>query len=113
MSVAWPSTRAPGSYVKRTIFVRRAIDHARALVLTAPKEQNKNSLNTAFGGSLDLSGQVVHAGEQAMILPGAPGQPNVVTISKILPEDLARRGGCNVRPLHIESSGSSPTLPFR
>ena len=26
-------------------------DH-RALVLTAPKEQNKNSLNTAFGGSL-------------------------------------------------------------
>jgi thioesterase domain-containing protein len=24
----------------------------RALVLTAPKEQNKNSLNTAFGGSL-------------------------------------------------------------
>ena len=26
-------------------------DH-RALVLTAPKEQNRNSLNTAFGGSL-------------------------------------------------------------
>src|SRR6266498_1840339 len=24
----------------------------RALVLTAPKEQNRNSLNTAFGGSL-------------------------------------------------------------
>lgn len=28
------------------------VSDARALVLTAPKEQNKNSLNTAFGGSL-------------------------------------------------------------
>lgn len=28
------------------------ISDERALVLTAPKEQNKNSLNTAFGGSL-------------------------------------------------------------
>jgi thioesterase domain-containing protein len=28
------------------------VSDARALVLMAPKEQNKNSLNTAFGGSL-------------------------------------------------------------
>lgn len=28
------------------------VSDAKALVLTAPKEQNKNSLNTAFGGSL-------------------------------------------------------------
>jgi thioesterase domain-containing protein len=28
------------------------VSDASALVLTAPKEQNKNSLNTAFGGSL-------------------------------------------------------------
>lgn len=28
------------------------ISDERSLVLTAPKEQNKNSLNTAFGGSL-------------------------------------------------------------
>jgi len=28
------------------------VSDERALVLTAPKEQNKNSLNTAFGGSL-------------------------------------------------------------
>jgi thioesterase domain-containing protein len=28
------------------------VSDAHALVLTAPKEQNKNSLNTAFGGSL-------------------------------------------------------------
>ena len=28
------------------------VSDARALVLIAPKEQNKNSLNTAFGGSL-------------------------------------------------------------
>jgi len=29
-----------------------AVSDAQALVLTAPKEQNKNSLGTAFGGSL-------------------------------------------------------------
>lgn len=28
------------------------VSDAKALVLTAPKEQNRNSLNTAFGGSL-------------------------------------------------------------
>ena len=28
------------------------VSDERALTLTAPKEQNKNSLNTAFGGSL-------------------------------------------------------------
>ena len=28
------------------------VSDARALTLTAPKEQNRNSLNTAFGGSL-------------------------------------------------------------
>ena len=32
--------------------VRVEVSDDRALVLTAPKEQNKNSLNTAFGGSL-------------------------------------------------------------
>ena len=32
----------------------------RALVLTAPKEQNKNSLNTAFGGIVALSQQNSH-----------------------------------------------------
>lgn len=35
------------------------------------------------GGELDLGGQVLHAGEQALIRPGAERKPNPVTIQKI------------------------------
>lgn len=45
---------------------------------------------TVHGGPLDLGGKVVHAGEQALILPGSPGQPNSVQITKIAPGDLER-----------------------
>ncbi len=44
---------------------------------------------TAYGGSLDLGGRVLHAGEQAVVLPGPPGEPNIVQISKIMPDALA------------------------
>ena len=43
---------------------------------------------TVQGGELDLGGHVLHAGEQAVILPGAPGQPNIVRISEIPAADL-------------------------
>ena len=43
---------------------------------------------TVNGGSLDLGGQVLHAGEQAFIFPGSPGQPNIVQIGKIPPGDF-------------------------
>ncbi len=43
---------------------------------------------TAQGGELDLGGHVLHAGEQAVILPGAPGQPNIVRIREIPAADL-------------------------
>ncbi|MEO6876804.1 MAG: hypothetical protein ABI222_18490 [Opitutaceae bacterium] len=36
-----------------------------------------------YAGDADLSGRVVHAGEQAIIRPGAPGQPNTIEIIKI------------------------------
>ncbi len=44
---------------------------------------------TVQGGELDLGGHVLHAGEQAGILPGAPGQPNIVRIRKIPAADLS------------------------
>lgn len=43
---------------------------------------------TVQGGPLDLGGHVLHAGEQAVILPGQAGQPNIVQISPIAPADL-------------------------
>jgi hypothetical protein len=45
---------------------------------------------TVQGGTLDLGGHVLHAGEQAVILPGPVGQPNIVQISKIPAADLPR-----------------------
>jgi hypothetical protein len=39
--------------------------------------------STVRGGTLDLGGQVLHAGEQAVIKPGPPGGPNLVKIDKI------------------------------
>lgn len=38
---------------------------------------------TVSGGSLDLRGQLLQAGEQAVVRRGAPGQPNAVTVDKI------------------------------
>jgi ferric-dicitrate binding protein FerR (iron transport regulator) len=44
---------------------------------------------TVRGGTLDLSGKLLHAGEQAVVRAGAPGLPNSVEISKIVPVELA------------------------
>ena len=43
---------------------------------------------TVRGGDLDLGGKVLHAGEQALIRPGPPGEPNLVVIQKIPAEEL-------------------------
>jgi len=45
---------------------------------------------TVHGGDLDLGGHALQAGEQAVIRPGPPGQPNVVEISKIRGDHLAQ-----------------------
>jgi hypothetical protein len=44
---------------------------------------------TVLGGGLDLGGKVLHPGEQAIIRPGSPGQPNLVEIGKIPDAELA------------------------
>lgn len=45
---------------------------------------------TALGGTLDVNGHVLHAGEEAILLPGLPGQPNNVQIASIQPGELPR-----------------------
>jgi hypothetical protein len=39
--------------------------------------------STVKAGNLDMGGHTVHEGEQAIIRPGAPGQPNIIEITKI------------------------------
>ncbi len=57
------------------------------IVIQAEPESTKISMlegeSTVRGGTLDLGGQVLHAGEQAVIKPGPPGAPNVIKIGKI------------------------------
>jgi hypothetical protein len=57
------------------------------IVIQAEPESTKISMlegeSTVRGGTLDLGGQVLHAGEQAVIKPGPPGAPNVIKIDKI------------------------------
>lgn len=45
---------------------------------------------TVRAGTRDLGGRVIQNGEMAVITPGAPGQPNVVTVSKMDQKDLDR-----------------------
>lgn len=67
--------------------------HGGRLVIEAESGQAKFSLldgeGTVHGGDLDLGGHVLHGGEQAVILPGPPGQPNLVKIGKIPADELA------------------------
>ncbi|GEM_PF-528624 len=59
----------------------------KKLVVAANDNETKISMiegeSSVKGGDLDLGGQTLKEGEQAVIRRGAPGQPNTVTISKI------------------------------
>jgi hypothetical protein len=46
--------------------------------------------STVRGGVSDLGGHTVHAGEQAIIRAGAPGQPNIIEIQKIPQSEKAK-----------------------
>ena len=63
------------------------------VVLEANGDELKISLldgeGTVHGGELDPAGHVLHAGEQAIVLPGPSGQPNIVKIGKIPADELA------------------------
>jgi hypothetical protein len=59
----------------------------RKLVIESNDDLTKISMlegdSTVHAGSLDLSGRILHDGEQAVIRPGAPGKPNEIQIDKI------------------------------
>ena len=59
----------------------------RKVVIEANDNATKISMldgeSTVSGGAADLGGQVLHAGEQAVIRAGAAGQANTITISRI------------------------------
>lgn len=46
--------------------------------------------STVRAGSMDMGGQTVHNGEQAIIRPGEPGQPNRIEVVKIPPAELSQ-----------------------
>ena len=66
--------------------------HGGKVVIEVEGGSSKISLlegeGTVRGGDLDLGGKVIHAGEQALIRPGPPGEPNLVVIRKIPAEEL-------------------------
>jgi hypothetical protein len=46
--------------------------------------------STVKAGAMDMGGHTIHAGEQALIRPGAPGQPNVIEIQKIPQSEMSK-----------------------
>lgn len=46
--------------------------------------------STVKAGAMDMGGHTIHAGEQAIIQPGAAGQPNVIQIVKIPHSEAAK-----------------------
>lgn len=63
----------------------------RKVVIEAQNDVTKISMlegdSTVRGGPQDLGGHTIHAGEQAIIRRGAPGQPNIVQIMPIPPAE--------------------------
>ena len=87
------SKLAPGS----TMIFRTSLGsislHGGRMVMESGDDLTKISLlqgeGTVYAGEFDLGGTVIHPGEQALIRPGPPGQPNIVQIVKIPPQELA------------------------
>jgi hypothetical protein len=59
----------------------------RKVVIQAEANQTKISMlegdGTVKAGTMDMGGHTLHAGQQAIIRPGAPGQPNSIDIIAI------------------------------
>jgi hypothetical protein len=87
------SKLAPGSTMTYRTSLGSINLHGGRMVMAADGELTKISLlegtGTVYGGENDLGGKVIHAGEQAIIRPGPPGQPNIVQIGKIPANELA------------------------
>ncbi len=68
----------------------------RKVVIEADDNETKISMlegdSTVRGGAADLGGETLHAGQQAIIRPGGPGQPNIVQVQAIPPNEVNMLG---------------------
>jgi hypothetical protein len=66
----------------------------RKVVIESGDRQTKISMiegeSTVRAGSLDMGGQTLHAGEQAIIRPGVAGGPGIIEISRIPPVEVGQ-----------------------
>ncbi len=66
----------------------------KKVVIEAKDGETKISMlegdSTVKGGNLDMGGNVLHAGEQAIIRQGGAGQPNTVSVQRIPPSEAAK-----------------------
>lgn len=65
----------------RKVVIQAMPDHTRVAMLEGD--------STVRAGANDMGGHTVHAGEQAIIRPGAPGQANLIEITKIPSQDAS------------------------
>ncbi|PTX94532.1 hypothetical protein [Opitutus sp. ER46] len=65
--------------------------HGRKLVIDVRPDQTRIAVlegeSTVRAGSMDMGGHTIRAGQEAIIRPGAPGQPNQIEIIKIPPAE--------------------------
>lgn len=66
----------------------------KKLVIEAADNMTKISMlegeSTVQAGSMDMGGHTIHTGEQAIIRPAAPGQPNTIEIVKMSASETNR-----------------------
>jgi hypothetical protein len=64
------------------------------VVIQAQGNETKISMlegdSTVRAGVTDMGGHTIHTGEQAIIKPGGPGQPNIIEIQKIPEAELGK-----------------------
>ncbi len=51
--------------------------------------EGESTVQGGAGGAIDMGGQTLHAGEQAFIRPGPVGQPPVIKIEQIPPNEVS------------------------
>jgi hypothetical protein len=65
----------------------------RKIVIEAKDNVTKISMlegdSTVRAGDIDMGGRTLHSGEQAIIRSGPPGQPNIIEINRIPPDQAA------------------------
>lgn len=66
----------------------------RKVVIEARADETRIAMlegeSTVRAGTLDMGGHTIKAGEQAIIRPGPPGQPNIIEVAKIPDSEMPK-----------------------